>query len=423
MLSKIYRVWSGALAIRLVALLLSFGSSWLLTQVMTDSQYGSYVYILSIVGLLAGMAAAAFDDLAVRLVSTYQTNRHFALLQGFWRVSGAVTLGLSVVLLFAWKIYLHYYPTVDVLPILGMVLCNVPLLAMLSWLQGLLLGSRHTILSQLPENIFKPLLLLLPLLAFWLYRTNTFLPITQLFLWQTWINIGVLVVALGLCWRYFWHDLPREKPVYAWSYWNKNAAVFLCISSINHINIRADILALGTMVSSHDLGYYNIAAKLSELLKLGFLVSNLVFAPVFAGLFAEQKLLELEQLAKKSSRLMAALGLVVVLAFVVSGKYVLSWWGANFVTAYSILLVLLLGQWVNLAFGAAANVLQMTGKQSWIFNAIVITTLLNVVLNVLLIPHYGMMGAAIATSVSTIVKILIWNVVVYYYWQIRVGVW
>jgi O-antigen/teichoic acid export membrane protein len=423
MLSKIYRIWSGAFVIRLVALLLSFGSSWLLTQVMTDSEYGSYVYILSIVGLLAGMAAAAFDDLAVRLVSAYQTNSHFALLQGFWRVSGVVTFGLSVLLLFVWKIYLHYYPTADVLPILGMVLCNIPLLAMLSWLQGLLLGSRHTILSQLPENIFKSLLLLLALLAFWLYRTNTFLSLSQLFLWQTWINISVLVVTLGLCWRYFWRDLPREKPAYAWSYWNKNAVIFLCISSINLINIRADILALGTMVSPHELGYYNIAAKLSELLKLGFLVSNLVFAPIFASLFAEQKLPELEQLAKKSSRLMAALGLVVVVAFAVVGKYVLSWWGTNFVTAYPVLLVLLLGQWVNLAFGAAANVLQMTGKQSWIFNAIVITTLLNVALNVLLIPHYGTMGAAIATSLSTIIKILIWNAVVYRYWRIRVGVW
>lgn len=423
MLPKIYRVWSGAFVVRLVALLLSFGSSWLLTQVMTDTQYGSYVYILSVVGLLAGMAAAAFDDLAVRLVSIYQTNCHFALLQGFWRVSGAATFGLSVLLLFVWKIYLYYYPTVDIMPILGMVLCNIPLLAMLSWLQGLLLGSRHTILSQLPENIFKPLLWLLPLLVFWGYKSDTFLSLSQLFLWQTWINIGVLVVTLGLCWRYFWRDLPSEKPAYAWSHWNKNAAVFLCISSINLINIRTDILALGTMVSPHELGYYNIAAKLSELLKLGFLVSNLVFAPIFASLFAEQKLPELEQLAKKSSRLMAVLGLAVVATFALTGQYVLNWWGANFVTAYPILLVLLLGQWLNLAFGSAANVLQMTGKQSWIFNAIVITTLLNIALNVLFIPHYGTMGAAIATSLSTIVKILIWNAAVYRYWRIRVGVW
>jgi O-antigen/teichoic acid export membrane protein len=55
----------------------------------------------------------------------------------------------------------------------------------------------------------------------------------------------------------------------------------------------------------------------------------------------------------------------------------------------------------------------MTGNERWIFVSIIVSTIVNVGLNLWLIPQYGILGAAYATTISTVLKNLIWVIVVY----------
>ena len=53
--------------------------------------------------------------------------------------------------------------------------------------------------------------------------------------------------------------------------------------------------------------------------------------------------------------------------------------------------------------GAAGNLLQMCGKQVIFMNVAIVGSLVNIILNLSLIPIYGIDGSAIATMISLIV--------------------
>ena len=64
------------------------------------------------------------------------------------------------------------------------------------------------------------------------------------------------------------------------------------------------------------------------------------------------------------------------------------------------LIILSIGQMINVFFGAVIYILDMTGKQIISRNILFFTAILNIVLNYLLIPNFGIKGAAIATAIS-----------------------
>ncbi|MFB2895357.1 polysaccharide biosynthesis C-terminal domain-containing protein [Aerosakkonemataceae cyanobacterium BLCC-F50] len=85
---------------------------------------------------------------------------------------------------------------------------------------------------------------------------------------------------------------------------------------------------------------------------------------------------------------------------------VLSLFGSGFIAADWSLKVLVFGQLVNALCGSVGYLMIMTGHQNQSFRVIFCSALLNVVLNAILIPFFGIVGAAIATSFTMIV----WNV-------------
>ena len=105
--------------------------------------------------------------------------------------------------------------------------------------------------------------------------------------------------------------------------------------------------------------------------------------------------------------------------FAVVGEWLLvTLFGSEFGGAYWPLLILGLGQLANAGFGATAMLLNMTGFERDVTRVVAIAAGLNVGLNLALIPFFGVIGAAVATSVS----LLFWNV---WLWQVvrwRLGV-
>jgi len=91
-----------------------------------------------------------------------------------------------------------------------------------------------------------------------------------------------------------------------------------------------------------------------------------------------------------------------------SAKQLMSIFGSNFIeTGASILIILVIAQFINSMTGGVASTLNMTGKQNLEMLNSVALVAINIVLNCFLIPLYGGLGAAIATSISiTIINLL-----------------
>ena len=107
------------------------------------------------------------------------------------------------------------------------------------------------------------------------------------------------------------------------------------------------------------------------------------------------------------SEIIATSGLILTILFIFS-HFVLGLFGENYVLAKEALLFLLAGQFFVSLCGPGAIYLNMTGKQKKLNIILILGLVLNVVLNLALIPTYGIEGAAVATLTSMI----FWNSII-----------
>lgn len=177
----------------------------------------------------------------------------------------------------------------------------------------------------------------------------------------------------------------------------------------------ADRILLGALAGSADVGVYTVAATLAmaTLVIHGSLVS--IFKPVIADVHREGRMEEGRSAYLLVSKWAAAASGGLLLVFCAFGPELLDLFGEGYASAPAHAALLLLtslffvGNWI----GPTGAVLQMTGGERLeLLNTGVFVTV-NVGLNVLLIPRFGVVGAAAATLASGLARNLmqVWQLV------------
>jgi O-antigen/teichoic acid export membrane protein len=128
----------------------------------------------------------------------------------------------------------------------------------------------------------------------------------------------------------------------------------------------------------------------------------------------------MESMFKTATRWVYLIVLPISLILIFSAKGAMSFFGADFIEKGApVLIILTVAQFVNCITGGAGFTLTMTGKQNLELINSVTVVLINIVLNYLLIPKYGVSGAAIATTISIISINLLRLAEVYKIYQIH----
>lgn len=161
-----------------------------------------------------------------------------------------------------------------------------------------------------------------------------------------------------------------------------------------------DTVLLGIWADSTALGIYGAARRTALITTFILVAVNGIAAPRFAVLFANGDRIALARLARGAAFLTTLLTTPILLLFVLWPSGVLHLFGQDFADGATALMILAAGQFVNAATGPVGYLLVMTGHETSLRNNDLLAAILNVVLNLWLIPAYGINGAAIATSVS-----------------------
>jgi len=181
---------------------------------------------------------------------------------------------------------------------------------------------------------------------------------------------------------------------------------------------QTGVIMLGMFRSEAEVGYYAIAVKLATLTSFILSAVNSMAGPKFSELFHSDKLDELFYVAKKSAKLIFWTTTPILLGFVLLGKPVLQIaFGQEFIVAYPALVLLVLGQFVNSISGATGLFMNMTGHQYVFRNIVFIAAAINIGINLLLIPQYGIYGAATAGMAS----MMTWNIATLCYIKMKFG--
>lgn len=168
-----------------------------------------------------------------------------------------------------------------------------------------------------------------------------------------------------------------------------------------------DVLMLGIFTTSEEVGIYRVALKIGMITSICLVAVNSIAAPKFAELYFKNETERLSNIIKKSSKLIFWSSFPILLMLALFSEQVLSVFGNKFTQGHSALIILCIGQFVNASCGSIGVFLNMTGNQNIIRNAMFAGVVVNIILNYILIPIYGITGAAIATAIGTIS----WNLI------------
>jgi len=181
---------------------------------------------------------------------------------------------------------------------------------------------------------------------------------------------------------------------------------------------QTGVILLGLFRSEAEVGYYAIAVKLATLTAFVLQAINSMAAPRFSELYHSGKIDELLYVAKKSAKLIFWSSAPVLLILLIFGKYLLAFlFGKDYVIAYLAMALLVVGQFINAISGSTGLFMNMTGHEKQFRNIIGITTLINLALNVALIPLFGINGSAFAGMVS----FSVWNISTLIFIKLRFG--
>ena len=172
---------------------------------------------------------------------------------------------------------------------------------------------------------------------------------------------------------------------------------------------QADKIMLGVLSDTTAVGMYTVAVSVGMVISImhGSLVS--VFMPIAAQSFREGDTEGMQQSYLFISKWLGAVGGIVVLFFLGYGGWLLQMFGEEYNNGGTIRVLLListlhfLGTWT----GPTGALLLMTDRQgSEVYNTLFFV-LTNIGLNYVLIPMYGISGAAAATFISAFVRKII----------------
>jgi O-antigen/teichoic acid export membrane protein len=222
-----------------------------------------------------------------------------------------------------------------------------------------------------------------------------------------------------LLWRRAVPHLPRLGGSFPTSKLLKTSFPFLSVDLVNLMMRRADALLLGIWASSELVGVYNVAIRVAVLTSFTLGAVNSIIAPKFAALYAQGDLVSLERLVRGTTRLLGFIATATAVPLLIFTPFVLQLFGAEFVTGTTALRILILGQFVNIAAGPVGFLLLMSGYEKIQQNNVIVSAALNILLNLWLIPKYGIIGAATAATISLSLKNLISIALVSRYMKIR----
>ncbi len=414
--ARLIRGGLGSAGVQALNRVLALAMGIVLARGLGAEGYGTYAYAFAIMSLLMVAGEAGVPTLLMREVASAHGQQRWGLLRGALIRSGQLVLLASVSistigLLLLWAMADHlsaaqFYTTL-------LMLLVLPLAALTKTIAAAMRGLHRVVVGQAVDMLLRPLLVLVGVGSLFLLAPALRQP--QYAMAAQLAAAGVVLLVGGWVLSRYLPDASRTEPVeYQSRQWLKSALPFTLIGGAGIINNQADIIMLGWFGSAADVGIYRVAVQGATLVAFGLQAANAVIAPHFAQLYAQGDMEKLQRLVTVSARVVLLAALPVTLAFVFAGDTIVAWvFGVEFAASHLPLAILALGQLANAAFGSVGFLLNMTGNESHVARVLWQTALLNVVLNGLLIPFYGMAGAAVASAIS----LLIWNALLF----VRVG--
>jgi O-antigen/teichoic acid export membrane protein len=400
---------------------LSFLTSVIMARFLGADGYGTYNNATAWVQILVPLASLGFGVLIVRDVAILRSQRNWQTLKGFLRFSDQLVMGVSlflIVVVFFIAEILFSSPEKALLQrtlILASVL--IPLYTLSNMRQSTIRGYEHIAHAMLPDMVIRPIsMLLLLILLHFILPDGLNVELVVLF------SIAAAVISLitSSVWqrRFSPPEIFSVEPKYEVKTWFKAALPMMVYSAFQIIQARVSLVMLGAQSTADNVGFFSAAYNLAYLLIFFPTAVSYVMGPIIARLYASGEKERLQKAITQTVRVAFILSLMLGLVLIFGRTLILSIFGPDFLAAQLGLVLLCVGNLIDIALGNAAVLLSMTGQEKAVAAFFVAATVMNVVLNLFWIPQYGLNGAVFSALASLVFSKL--GLCLYAVWKLRV---
>jgi O-antigen/teichoic acid export membrane protein len=405
-----------ALILRSLALLMSFVTVLFISRNFSAKELGVFTLVQSVLMIMISIGRFGMHQSMIKRVAVNKAKNNVIGIRKDYSNALFVSIGVSLLIVFAYLLVMpilgdRFLPDLQgsmyLFAIAGSVIILVWRDINVASLRGLKAISISVFLEQASVHLFTLIFLLVIYFAIepeGAILNSYFLAILSAFLISQWFwyrESNKLDHTQGQA------DFSRRDLI------NLSFPMLLS-SSLLMLNQWMDSLMLGYFLNEEEVGLYNVALRISNLVMIPLFAVNAVAAPKFAEDYSKDGRTSLQGTVSQASKMIFLLSIPLVVVLGIGGEFALSIFGEEYTASYLPLLILLIGQAVNVSAGSVMNLLQMTGYEKLGNRIVLASTVTNIVLNVLLIPLYGAIGAAIATSAS----LVMWNVLgIIYVWK------
>jgi O-antigen/teichoic acid export membrane protein len=392
-----------AFAIRVGSAGLVFLLQVFLARMMDLGDYGSYVTAWTWLVMLGAFAPLGIAESAVRFLPRYRARGRHGSARAFFRfglrtvlLASLLIAGIAVILAMAGD-WLDNRVGLMIL----MIAAGLPFLATQNFLEGVARAHGWYRLTSVPIYLLRPLIIIGGCAAFYAAGAALDLPTVSLVVVAAMalVCIGLLVAVSRAMSREPQADSP-DAITGSRRVWFKASVPLMLVSGVEDLLIYSDVLVLGILLDPDQVSIYFAAARALALANFVYYAFYFVSARGFSisnALADREKLQEAVWATTRATFWFTALA---VAATLVAGPWLLAAFGKSFAAGYTSMWILGAGLTLRAVAGQSAELLITTGRQRDILIASVTALAFNVCLSFLLVPHYGIEGAAAATALA-----------------------
>lgn len=399
------RVAGTAFLIRVVSAALAFLTQIALARWMGSHEFGIYVYVWTWVMMLGGAVDLGLASSAQRFIPNYTEARDTERLRGFlsgsrWLAFVIATLlsligAAAVHLLASWldqATIVPLYVACLILPMYGLLHVQDSIARSYNWIN----------LALVPPFIFRQVLLLTLLGGAWAlgYATDatTGLAAAAISIWVT------ALAQMLLLNRRLNTAIEKGGKVYDIGRWVAISLPMFMVDGLYLLLMYVDVLMLKQFRTPEEIAIYYAGAKTLALVAFVYFAVAAASSHKFAEYFAAGDRQKLSAFLADSIRWTFWPSLLVTAALLACGWPLLRLFGPQYVDAYPLMFVLAIGFMARAAIGPGERFLNMLGEQKICAAIVAVAFAMNLAIGFALIPRFGIMGAAISTTVAFIVE-------------------
>jgi O-antigen/teichoic acid export membrane protein len=402
-----------AFVIRVISAAIAFVSQIIMARLMGEFEYGIFAFVWVLVVVFGNLSCLGLHTAVIRFLAHHATRGEIELLRGLnWTARVLAMLAATVLAASGFtvlQVFDHIIPDYWMVPVI-LALFTLPMIALGDVLDGTARANGWTVTALSPTYIIRPLLILaFMLIAVWLGQPRAARTAMEAALAATYLTTLFQFIRVTMRLKRL-HG--RGSLAFDLGPWMRFAFPLFLVDGIGFLLTNSDVVVVGLYLPPDQVAVYYAAAKSIALVQFVYFSVKAAAAPRFSAIMAANDQTALASFAVQAARWSFWPALAVGLTVLALGEFLLALFGPGFTEGYILMIILFAGILAKSSVGPGEVLLNMAGRQTLCVALYTFVLACNIGLNITLIPHFGLSGAASATALAMIIEAILLHVAV-----------